>query len=280
VFWSLELLFWSDITSHSQLRLKEREVELSRRASLVIVQDQWRGHALAEENGLDPRRFVFVPNAPSGRARRLPGDYLRRQLGLPEERKIVLCSGAFAPWAASLDLVEAAEDWPERFFLVMQSRQSLSGWQSDYVGRVRRAMHPDHGAIMSDPVPSSGFRGLVDSADIGIALYDPSGGDPGGSIDHNIELMGFASGKVANYLHSGLPIVTSDLVGLRDLVQSTGCGESVRSAAEVGTALTAILDDYDRYVDNACTAFDENLRLEGPMEEAIARIATLCEERS
>ena len=242
VFWSLELLFWSDIGSQAELRLKEREVQLSREAALVIVQDPWRGQALAEENGLDPSRMLYVPNAPLGVARRCPGDYLRRALRIPEDRTIVLCSGALVPWAASLELVEAARDWPERFFLVMQSRQSLQDDQSDYhyIEQIRRTLRPGRAAIMSDPVPLTRFRRLVDSADIGVALYEPRRDEPRGFVDHNIELMGYASGKVANYLHCGLPVVTSDLVGLRELAVASGCGRCVHGAGDVGGALAEI----------------------------------------
>jgi len=275
VFWSLELIFWSDIRSQAQLSLKTREVELSRECALVIVQDRWRGRALAEENGLDPSRMLFVPNAPRGAARRRPGDHLRRTLGIPPDRMVVLCSGALEPWASSLDLVEAAASWEDRFFLVMQSRRSLEDIPSHFVQQVLRAVHPGHAAILSDPVPMSAFRELVDSADIGVALYQPRGDGPDGPVDHNIELMGYASGKVSAYLHSGLPIITSDLVGLRDLVASSGCGMSVQRAGDVADALAEIANDYDAFVARACSGFDLQLELGKHFAPVLARITTL-----
>ena len=275
VFWSLELIFWSDIGSHAQLRLKKREVELSREAALVIVQDRWRGTALAEENGLEPAKMLFVPNATRGSARRRSGDYLRHTLGIQPDRTIVLCSGALEPWASSLPLVEAAADWGDRFFLVMQSRHTLDHARSAYVEQVLRAVRPGHAAILSDPVPMSAFRRLVDSADIGVALYEPRVGGPHGPVDHNIELMGHASGKVAAYLHSGLPIVTSDLVGLRDLVAGSRCGLSVQKACDVGSALAEIVNDYDAFVAGACSAFDQQLELGRQFSPVLERIAAL-----
>jgi glycosyltransferase involved in cell wall biosynthesis len=275
VFWSLELTFRSEMRTQRELRFKESEARLSREAALVIVQDPWRGAALIEENGVDPTRVVFAPNAPRGSARRRPGDYLRRMFGIPADRTIVLCSGALAPWAASLDLVNAASKWPERFFLVMQSRVSLQGNRWDFIEQVRNAADPHRVAILSEPVPFGRFRDLVDAADIGLALYEPRSAGPEGPVVRNIELIGYSSGKLANYLQSGLPIVTSDLVGLRDLAVGLGCGRCVRSVGEVRTALEEIMTDYDGFVGRACRAFDERLELGTHFAPVLARIAKL-----
>ena len=133
--------------------------------------------------------MLFVPNAPRGTARRRSDDYLRRTLRIEPDRTIVLCCGALEPWASSLPPVEAAADWDDRFFLVMQSRHTLEQGRSAYVEQVLRAVRPGRAAILSDPVPMSAFRRLVDSADIGVALYQPRVGGPHDPVDHNIELM-------------------------------------------------------------------------------------------
>ena len=275
VFWSLELIFRGELRTGRELRFKEWEARLSREAALVIVQDPWRGAALIEENGLDPMSVVYAPNAPRGRARRRPGDYLRNTLGIAPERTIVLCSGALASWAASLDLVKAARSWPERFFLVMQSRGSLKGDRRELVEQVRRAADPARVRILSEPAPPARLRDLVDSADIGVALYEPRTSGPDGLVVRNIELMGHASGKVAGYLHSGLPIVTSDLPGLRDLVTDFRCGRCAPSAFEILGALEEIMTDYDGFVGGACRAFDERLELGKHFAPALSRIAAL-----
>ena len=275
VYWSLELIFKAGIRTKQQLLMKEREVKLSREASLVIVQDPWRGAALVSENGLDPARVAYVPNAPRGHARRRPASDLRVLLGIPPERTVVLCSGALAVWAASLDLVRSAGRWPHRFVLVMQSRASVAGRREVYLEEVRRASDPESVRLLEKPVPAGHFRALVDSADIGVALYQPNVDGPDGSPDRNIELMGYASGKIATYLQSGLPVVTSGLVGLRDLAEGHGCGRCVESADEVGDALEAIMADYEAFSAQACQVFDEYLELERQFEPVLDRIVDL-----
>ena len=277
VFWSLELMFRSELRTRRERRFKEREARLSREAALVIVQDPWRGGALVEENSLDPANVAFVPNAPRGRARRRRCEHLRRALGIHPDRTIVLYSGALAHWAASLELVKAARDWPERFVLVVQSRMSLEGSRWDYFLRVRDAADPSRVCLVNEPVSSGRFQDVIDSADIGVALYEPRTPGPEGSLVRNMELMGHSSGKVACYLQSGLPIVTSGLPGLRELVADFRCGRCVRSAHEVVDALEEIMTDYDGFVGRACRAFDERLELGTHFGPALARIAALSE---
>jgi len=157
----------------------------------------------------------------------------------------------------------------------MQSRVSLQGNRWDFIEQVRNAADPHRVAILSEPVPSGRFRDLVDSADIGLALYEPRSAGPKGPVVRNIELIGYSSGKLANYLQSGLPIVTSDLVGLRDLAVGFGCGRCVRSVAEVRPALEEIMTTYGAFVDRACRAFDERLELGTHFTPVLARIVGL-----
>jgi hypothetical protein len=108
-----------------------------------------------------------------------------------------------------------------------------------------------------------------------VALYEPRFRGPDVPADRNIELMGYASGKVANYLHGGLPIVTSDLVGLRDLSEGRGCGHCVRSASEVRDALDAIMADREGFTERVCSAFDDCLELEKHFSPVVDRIIAL-----
>jgi len=275
VFWSLELIFWSQIRSASALRLKEREVRCSRDAALVIVQDPWRGAALVAENGLDPARVVYVPNAPRGSARRRRSSFLHETLGLDPARRVVLCAGAIEPWAMSLDLVRAASRWPSGFTLVLQSRSDVRSAASAYVRTVLGEASPDHVAVLTEPLSPSDFRALVDSADVGLALYDPRRGDPAGDLDRNIELMGYASGKIASYLQGGLPIIVNSLPGPRDLIARHGCGRCADSPEDVAVALADIFADYERYTRDACQCFDQQLELERHFAPVVGRIMAL-----
>jgi glycosyltransferase involved in cell wall biosynthesis len=273
-YWSLELMFRDDLPDPGWEGFKEEEAEWSRRAEFVIIQDAWRAAALVEEDGIDPARIVLVPNAPRGGARRAPSGLLRAKYHIAPSRQVALCSGFLRPWAMSREIVEAARDWPPDYLLYMQSKVTREHAMMGYSEEVIRAAR--HGSVLVglDPLPSQEFSRLVDSADVGLALYNPCfRGD--GRTDRNMELMGYSSGKLADYLHAGLPIVASRLPGPRDLVERYECGVCVDTPDEIREALDTIFQDYARYSSNACRCFDEVLELERHFQGVIDRLALL-----
>ncbi len=92
VYWSLELLLTENISAHWKERweknLKNKEITFSQKAEFTIIQDNLRAQALAEENNLDAKRIVIVPNAPSGKAQHIPNNYLRNRLNIPQILKL------------------------------------------------------------------------------------------------------------------------------------------------------------------------------------------------
>lgn len=274
VYWSLELLYRDDLPGDGGTALKRMETEWSRRAKFTIVQDRWRAKALAEENGLDESRLVLVPNAPNGKARRQPSSVLRDRHRIGDTQRIAICTGFLRPWAMSRELVESAAAWPKDWVLYMQSKAKPGEDESDYSASVIDGAASGKVIMGLDPVPRTKFDGLLDAADIGVALYNPwYRGD--GRLDKNLELMGYASGKLADYLHCGLPIITTRLPGVEDLVERYGCGVCVDSHEEVPLALAAIGADYAAYSAGAVRAFDEELELGKHFAPVIERLATL-----
>ena len=268
VYWSLELEFLDEITSKRQRTDKLREIEYSRRASFTIIQDEWRAQALVEENGLDPTKVLCVPNAPRGRARRSPGNFLRERLNIPPQRKIVLCAGQLGWWAMSEEIMATAASWPEEYVLVYQSRQRLDRSSLKYTDS-RKVF------ILSEPVPGGQYRDLVDSADVGLAFYRPD--RPGLPRSKNLEIMGLSSGKLADYLRCGLPVIVNEVTGPRELLNTYKCGLCVPKPSGIEGALRTIFRRYDWYVGNACRCFDERLELEKHFRPVIKRLDRQCQ---
>ncbi len=263
-YWSLELLFASEITKQEQKkRLKSQEITGSRQAIFTIVQDRWRGQALIDENGLEPSKIFYVPNAPRGKARREKSDYIHRRLNISPERKVVLCAGSIARWSMAAEIVAAAVDWPDDYVLVMQSRKYQIGHPDEYWNDLIKMVDPKKVIISSDPVPQSEFRRFVDSADVGLAFYTPAPLQNTTAFGKNISLIGLSSGKIAGYLHSGLPIIVNDaVIGPGELVKTTQCGICVEKPEEIKDALASIFGQYDWYTANACRCFDQEMELE------------------
>jgi glycosyltransferase involved in cell wall biosynthesis len=275
VYWSLELMFRDDLPYLGWESIKEQEVKWSQEAAFTIIQDEWRASAFADENGVDPSRIVVVPNAQRGKARRSPSRLLRDRYGIDASQRIVLCTGYLRPWAMSLEIVEAARAWPAEYVLYVQSKVKPEGDdESPYSDAVIRAAESRNVIIGLDPVPADQFQELVDAADVGIALYNPlSRGD--GPVDRNMELMGYSSGKLADYLHAGLPVIVNPFPGPRDLVEGHKCGICVDGAGELAGALDVIFRDYGRFSSNACRCFDEVLDLDRSFPSVLARLEEL-----
>jgi glycosyltransferase involved in cell wall biosynthesis len=273
-YWSLELMFRDDLPDAGWKDFKEEEAAWSRNAAFVIIQDAWRAAALIDEDGVDPARIVLVPNAPRGRARRSPNDLLRKRYNIAPSRRVAICSGFLQPWAMSLEIVEAARDWPGDYLLYMQSKVTRQHDTTGYSASVVRAVNPDSTVLNLDPLPAEQYGKFVDSADVGLALYNPRFRE-NGRLDRNMELMGYSSGKLADYLHRGLPVIVNDLPGLRDLVRQYACGVCVTDARQTGEALDTIFRDYEQYSLNACRCFDEALELERHFEAVVERLALL-----
>lgn len=174
----------------------------------------------------------------------------------------------------SLEIVEAARDWPPDYLLYMQSKATRDHAMTGYSEEVIRTADPGSVLIGRDPLPAEEFKQLLDSADVGLALYNPRFRDDS-RIAKNLELIGYSSGKLADYLHAGLPVVVSRLPGPRHLVEKYECGVCVDSPDEIGEALNVIFRDYARFSDNACRCFDSALELERNFKSVIERLARL-----
>jgi len=262
VYWSLELQFRDEIKHKKVHTLKAKEIQYSRRAAFTIISDKWRAKALSKENGLDMGKIVLVPNAPIGKACRRRSSFLRDRFNIPPEKKVILCAGTIRWWAMTQEIVEAAIKWSDEYVLVIHSRQRSYQYGSEYVNEVVARADPERIIISFDPVSSKEYRTLVDSADVGLAFYNPYLPDSYYGANKNLYLMGLSSGKLAHYLHSGLPVIINETVGPRELVTEYQCGICVSEPNNIKEALWTVFQNYDQYVANACRCFNEHLEFE------------------
>lgn len=271
VYWSLELLFSDEIKNRYEWVLKQEEIIKSQQATFTIIQDVWRAQALINENNLDPARIIMVPNAPIGRARRNQSDFLRRKYKIDAERKIVLFAGSLKSWwAMSDEILEAASHWPDKYVLVMHSRQKYS---SRYLNLLSRKTNSDRVIISHDPFTSTEFRSLIDSADVGIAFYRHLPPDKAvRNAGKNIKILGLSSGKVSDYLQSGLPVIVNECIGLSEVIELYNCGICVTDPHMIIEALSVIFSKYDYYVENACRCFNEKLEITRNFQPVLAQL--------
>ena len=240
---------WSAFHGWVSRVIERVDVAAMREADMVIVQDQHRGHFLVERIGIDPRRLALLPNARRGGVCRKESHWLRHRFGIPAAQRIALHSGGLGAWCQSLELVESATRWPERWRLVLHTRlRPETG--VPYFDEVRRAAEAAGVCLSLEPVPAATLDELISSADVGIALYADRNGPAA-------NLMGLASGKIGNYLKCGLPVISTGLPTVRDFVEHYQCGVCIDAVEEIPAALERIDADYARYRQNAFRCYEE-----------------------
>jgi glycosyltransferase involved in cell wall biosynthesis len=251
---SLELLPRRDVRSIDERVLKARELRLSRRAAMVIVQDPSRASILIEDNGLDVSKVVYAPNAPRGAARRSPSRWWHRQLSISEGRRILLYAGSLDRWTGVDDLVSSAGSLPSDWDLVVHSNESQGS--REHIERLSAIAPPRRVHFSSGIVRRQELRSLMDGADAGIAFYFP--GTEWWTMQ-NLKTLGLASGKVSYYLWSGLPVIANSATSLGDLVERERIGVRVDAAEGVGAAVRSIADDYAQFSTRAVDFFNREL---------------------
>jgi glycosyltransferase involved in cell wall biosynthesis len=264
VYHCLELYPSRELRSLPWRVAKTLERWANRRAALTLIQDQLRAGLIIEDNGIAPQTILHFPCAPHGGPLRQPSDWLRRKFSLGPDKRIILYAGnLFAGYAPTLDLLRAAQHWPADWVLVLhanystgEERRLVQFRQADATGRVLFSLAP---------VPHDELSRLVASADVGLALYKGS--------DANVLNLGLSSGKLAEYLRAGLPVVVSDNPGLRDLVEEHRCGRWVKRADELREALQEIFSDYAGYRERSFETFNTVLALDNyaPQLAAVLR---------
>jgi glycosyltransferase involved in cell wall biosynthesis len=266
VYLSLELYFWDELTSPWLRLLKLLERKCNQRAVFTIIQDEDRARLLMAENGISGQRVEFLPNAPPGEARLERTDYLRRTLGIADERTIVLNLGSIHPATQSVELAQQARRWNIDAVLVFHTRSLLA---DKYATALRSLIDGCRVYLSAEPIDISLVPVLVASADVGVALYTAS------EQKKNVFTLGLSSGKIAHYLQCGLPVVATGLPSVRRYIEGYDCGICVEQVEEVGSAVKVILGEYARYSGNALTCFKGEFDLDTRLKPILQRLSGL-----
>lgn len=258
IYLSLELLLKSEITSQSDMKMKEDEIAFSREALLVIIQDHNRATILSKENGIELKKFVIVPNSPIGLARRMKSNFWHEKFKLPNNIRIVLYAGSLGKWTGIEDIISSVEAWPEHWLLIVHTR--FHAEESAELKELQSIAPPERVIFSTKPVPNAQYAHIVEGADIGIAFYQETKGST--YTQNNIREIGYSSGKIAYYLHAGLPVIVNAFSSIGDVAENAGWGVKVHDKDEISDAIVKISQNYKKYSENACFFFNEHLEFE------------------
>ena len=224
---------------------KEAERWFSKNALMLLTQDEKRADILARLNRIDRRRVHVAYNSAPGRPTPEKKDYFHRALAIPPDRKVVLATGTLLPIHGIDDIVDSVVDWPAECVLV------LHGWipdrQFEQVLRDRVAAFKERIYLSTAILDQDRKNDIFQSADIGLVFFRPEG--------VNYKYAAGSSGKLYDFMRSGVPIIGNNIPGMRALVADNGCGAVVADAAGIGPALPELLGRYADCRRNGLNAF-------------------------
>lgn len=254
VYWSLEIMFLGDFWSPVWRQIKRRERADHRAASLLVIQDAERQHALCAENRVANVPTVFIPNSPRGRvASELGRDHFRQQFGLPSDTQVILHAGSICEGMRSSDLAACAATWPRTQKLIFHSHTPINLKTHYYRDIV--ASGEGRVLISTQPVPYDDLDGLMASADVGIVIYDST-------LGPNFRLLAGASGKLSHYLRCGVPVISVDNPSIARVLHQYQCGIGVDRVEDVSDAVQTILSDHANYRSRATQTYLEQFEFE------------------
>jgi len=263
-YYNLELHHGPDLKTVTEFAVKEIEKTHNRNAEFTVTLDSERAHLIALENDVDPKTILKVPVCADGEPYSEKSDELRKRLNIGKDKRIILYAGFWADWAMCEDLAKVAQGWPEDWIMVFHTH----GYYDPEYLKLLKKYECDQVMFSTEPVVYEDLAAFLASADVGVALYRDLG--------RNFTLINSASGKLAHYLRSGLPVIVNSYPGIRETVAMYQCGESVDHPGQMTAALHAIFNGYEDMRRAALRCYEENYRFSRHFSHVIERIKSVA----
>lgn len=265
IYYSLELY----TTGHSLLSVDPKMAALHRLEKkhanprlIYVIQDDIRWNVLKSDLGIEQVRSVILlpvsePAEPCPESSRL----LRDQLGISQEKKILLYYGVVRPERDSLTVAAIADDLPDNWVLVFH------GPCHDDVAQKILEKSAKCKILMSRTfVPSAQREQLIKSADVGLSIYRQT--------SENDRLTGSSSEKIALYLKCGVPIIGHDNESYAH-IWTLGGGLPVSEVDQIPFALARMAPRLDDYRKSARRVYEEHYCFERNYHRAAEAISDL-----
>ncbi|WP_161977919.1 glycosyltransferase [Dictyobacter kobayashii] len=178
---------------------------------------------------------------------------LRQHLNLPKNSRIALYQGNIQPDRGLERLVRAAAYLePENVIVIMG--QNIGTTRMELAQLITLQQVHEHIKIIP-PVPYKDLLSWTASADIGLTIIP---------LDYTRNMRTCLPNKLFEYIQAGLPVLSSPLEAVREILTTYDVGNIVRSMdpADVGMAINTMLsqpDELARMRANALQAAQQDL---------------------
>lgn len=228
--------------------LYKYENEALKLSELILIQDQDRLRVLSSYHNISNKQVIYLPNslAIDDKNNNYTLDcqnYFRNIFNLSEEDWpcLILHAGAIAEEFFSYEIAYAFSKLDHPYALIFHERKQRSQKESKILNI--KKINSKNMFLSLNPVDLSELYMIYSSAHIGLAFYR-------NDIDENYSQIAKASGKLAQYLKYGKPVIVNDIPSLSKIVRQYGIGQIIKdpsSKVEFEAAIATILADYDNY---------------------------------
>ena len=172
-------------------------------------------------------------------------DRIRQYLGLDSQDRIALYQGYLQP-DRSLDALVCAAPFLDQDIVIVMMGEDRTGTQAQLETLIEKEGVADRVKIVP-PVPYTELLDWTASADIGLTVYTPD-------YSKNVQMM--LPNKFFEYLMSGLPVLTSSLESIAEIVKDYQVGQIVSSLEPqaLAAAINTIVADHDALAHMSCNA--------------------------
>ncbi|MDO5503161.1 MAG: glycosyltransferase family 4 protein [Actinomycetia bacterium] len=167
-----------------------------------------------------------------------PSDTVRERVGLPGDVPLAVYSGVLRGVRGVETVIEALSNVPDLHLAILSVPNATTPGALEVRAHAEK-LGVDDRVHVCDAVPVAHVAGFLSSADIGVIPIK------GGWTSYDFCLPN----KFFECLAAGLPLVTSNLPTMAELVGAEGLGETFPAgdAAALATAMQRVLGDLERY---------------------------------
>jgi hypothetical protein len=237
----------------------------------LLIQDEDRFKSFCQYYQYHHDRVFYLPNSPIAEddfsQRTEPEqNFFREKFNLDRDRFscLLVQAGMICNAVYSKELAETFTNIDNNCALIFHDRGQRK--EDPYIKSLRE-INSKNLFLSLEPVPFDRVNEIFSSATIGLAFY--------ADLGNNFAQISMASGKLPQYLKHGKPILVNALPSLSKLVEKYQIGIAIQDPTdfkEIELAIQTILNDYDRYSQNARFCFEEEFDFGKKIEPVLSYI--------
>lgn len=265
IFWSLEVSSYCEIDLIERI-LEKIEFYALKNVVSVISQSEERLSLIKNFRKISSNKIdiFFVPHSRIRTNNIERNNYFNLAYNLCKESIVLLHLGWIHDVMDSYNLAKSTLNWKPDFKLVFHERAKREK-DDPYIKSISD-LNSDSLHLSLSPVPYENLRDLISSCDIGLVVYKP---EKYGAAWSKIAK---ASGKLADYLAFGKPIICSNLPDLKELVEKYQCGLVFNEFSEIPSLIEEINKKYKMYSSNALKCFSKEFEFSKFFNPFISKI--------